>query len=143
MSCAITGEFPQFRPPISTFDRLRAQAPRYLIRDRDGVYGIAFKRRLRAMGIRNRPPAPRSPWQNGHAERPIGLIQRECLDHLVVLGETHSRRVLTEYAEYYDTARTHLALGIDTPLGQPVMTSGHVRAMPILGDVHHQYVRTA
>ena len=119
------------------------QAPRYLIRDRDGVYGIVFRRRLRAMGIRDRPTAPRSPWQNGYVERLIGSIRRECLDHLMVRGEAQLRRLLTDYATYYNAARTHLALGRDTPLGRPSMAFGRIRALPILGGLHHQYVRTA
>jgi transposase InsO family protein len=119
------------------------QAPRYLLRDRDSVYGTIFKRRLRAMGIRDRPIAPRSPWQNGHVERLIGSIRRECLDHVVVLGEAHLRRVLTEYANYYNAARTHLALGRDTPFGRPPLAFGDIHALPILGGLHHQYVRMA
>jgi transposase InsO family protein len=71
------------------------------------------------MGIRDRPIAARSPWQNGHVERLIGSIQRECLDHLVVRGETHLHRVLTDYADYYNAARTHLALGKDTHSDAP------------------------
>src|SRR4051794_21006883 len=81
-------------------------APQYVIRDRDRVYGEAFTRRIRAMGIRDRPTAPRSPWQNGHAERLIGSIRRECLDHILVLGEPHLRHVLRSYTEYYNVART-------------------------------------
>jgi transposase InsO family protein len=119
------------------------EAPRYLIRDRDGVYGAVFRQRLRAMGIRDRPIASRSPWQNGHVERLIGSIRRECLDHLVVLGKAHLRHVVTNYAEYYNAARTHLALAKDTPLGRPVMASGNVGAVPILGGLHHRYVRMA
>jgi hypothetical protein len=91
-------------------------SPQYLIRDRDRVYGKAFTRRLRAMGIRDRPTAPRSPWQNGHAERLIGSLRRECLDHLVVFGEQHLRHVLRSYAEYYNSARTHLSLAKDAPI---------------------------
>ena len=79
-----------------------AEAPRYLIRDRDRVYGAAVTHRLRAMGIRDRPIAPGSPWQNGFAERLIGSIRRECVDHIVVLGEAHLRRILTKYAAYYN-----------------------------------------
>jgi transposase InsO family protein len=93
------------------------------------------------MCICDRPIAPRSPWQNGHVERLIGSIRCECLDHIVVRGETHPRRVWNEYAGYYDTARTHIALAGDTPLGRPVMTSGPARAVPILGGLHHHYVR--
>ena len=83
-------------------------APRYIIRDRDAVYGVAVTRRLRAMGIRDRPIAPRSPWQNGHVERLIGSMRRECLDHVVVLGERHLRELLANYSSYYNEARTHM-----------------------------------
>jgi transposase InsO family protein len=84
--------------------------PEYLVRDRDSVYGEIFTRRLRAMGIRDRPISPRSPWQNGHAERLIGSLRRECLDHVVVFGERHLRHVLFLYMDYYNRARTHLSL---------------------------------
>ena len=77
-------------------------APRYLIRDRDRIYGIVVTRRLRAMGIRDKPTAPGSPWQNGFAERLIGSIRRECVDHMIVLGEAHLRRILKSYAHYYN-----------------------------------------
>ena len=82
-----------------------AEAPRYLIRDRDQVYGAAVTRRLRAIGIRDKPIAPGSPWQNGFAERLIGSIRRECVDHIIVLGEAHLRRILTQYAAYYNELR--------------------------------------
>ena len=84
--------------------------PRYILRDRDSIYGEIFQRRLRAMGIRDRPTAPRSPWQNGHTERLIGSIRRECLDHVVVFGERHLRHLLLSYMAYYNSARTHLSL---------------------------------
>jgi len=84
------------------------RAPRYIIRDRDRVYGHAVLSRLRAMGIRDRPTAPRSPWQNGCAERLIGSIRRDCLDHVVVFSERHLRHLLTAYQKYYNEARTHL-----------------------------------
>ena len=87
--------------------------PRYIIRDRDRVYGELFKRRLRSMGIRDRPTAPRSPWQNGHAERLIGSIRRECLDHVGVFGERHLRHLLRSYMHYYNGARTHLSLSVN------------------------------
>src|ERR1700756_271907 len=93
-------------------------APRYLIRDRDRVYGTFVTRRLRAMGIRDKPIAPASPWQNGFAERLIGSIRRECLDHIIVLGEVHLRRILKSYARYYNETRTHLALDKDAPLSR-------------------------
>ena len=95
-------------------------APQYLIRDRDRAYGDAFTRRIRAMGIRDRPTAPRSPWQNGYAEGLIGSIRRECLDHVIVFGERHLRHVLRSYAEYYNGVRTHLSLTKDFPFTRPV-----------------------
>ncbi len=90
-------------------------APRYMIRDRDRIYGAVVTRRLRAMGIRDKPTAPASPWQNGFAERLIGSIRRECLDHIIVLGEAHLRRILKSYAGYYNGVRTHRSLNKDTP----------------------------
>jgi transposase InsO family protein len=116
-------------------------APTGLIRDRDARYGHAVKRRLSAMGIRDHPTAPRSPWQNGHAERLIGSIRRECLDHMVIMGEDHLRRVLNAYAAYYNNIRTHLSLAKDAPLSRPVERFGHVIGRPILGGLHHEYCR--
>ena len=116
-------------------------APEHLIRDRDAAYGIAVTRRLAAMGIRDHPIAPRSPWQNGHADRLIGSIRRECLDHVVVFGEAHLRRVLAAYAAYYNECRTHLSLGKDAPLVRPIRRFGDVTAMTILGGLHHEYCR--
>ena len=84
-----------------------------MIRDRDCVYGAAVTRRLRAMGIRDKPIASGSPWQNGFAERLIGSIRRECVDHVIVLGEAHLRRILTKYAAYYNELRTHRCLNKD------------------------------
>src|SRR5882757_1485162 len=92
------------------------QAPRYLIRDRDRVFGELFVRRPRSMGIRDRPTSPRSPWQNGFAERLIGSIRRDCLDHVVVFGERHLRHILLSYMKYYNEVRTHLSLEKDTGL---------------------------
>ena len=117
------------------------QAPRYLIRDRDGAYGEVFIRRLRSMGIRDRPTSPRSPWQNAYAERLIGSIRRECVDHIIVLGERHLRHVLLSYMQYYNEARTHLSLNKDAPAPRPVQRAGHILCRPILGGLHHQYVR--
>jgi len=116
-------------------------APRYIIRDRDRVYGEVFTRRLRAMGIRDRPTAPRSPWQNGHTERLIGSIRRECLDHVVVFGERHLRHVLLSYMQYYNGVRTHLSLNKDAPAPRAVLAIGRILPTPILGGLHHQYVR--
>jgi transposase InsO family protein len=117
------------------------QGPCYLIRDRDRVYGEVFIRRLRAMGIRDRPTAPRSPWQNGYCERLIGSIRRECLDHIVVFGERHLRHLLRVYANYYNRTRTHLSLHKDSPTSRAVESFGRILPVPILGGLHHQYVR--
>ena len=116
-------------------------APRYLIHDRDAVYGDVFKHRLLAMGIRDRPTAVRSPWQNGYAERLIGSIRRECLDNVVVFGERHLRRLLESYQRYYNEARTHLSLDKDAPVSRAVEAVGSIIAKPLLGGLHHQYVR--
>ena len=104
-------------------------------------YGHVFTARVSAMGIRDRPITPRSPWQNGIAERLIGSIRRECLDHVVVLGEAHLRRVLATYVDYYNQARPHLALQKDAPLRRTVQRIGRLVAIPVLGGLHHQYVR--
>ena len=117
------------------------EAPRYLIRDNDGAYGPVYRQRLRAAGIRDRPTAPRSPWQNGHVERMIGSVRRESIDHVLVLGERHLREVLHRYAAYYNDARTHLALRKDAPNRRPIETLGTLIAEPILGGLHHRYAR--
>jgi transposase InsO family protein len=117
------------------------EAPRYMIRDRDRIYGAVVTRRLRAMGIRDKPTAPASPWQNGFAERLIGSIRRECTDHIVVLGEAHLRRVLRSYASYYNEIRTHRSLNKDAPVSRPVQRTGSIKSDPILGGLHHRYVR--
>ena len=116
-------------------------APRYIVRDRDAVYGDIFTRRLHAMGIRDRPTAARSPWQNGYAERLIGSIRRDCLDHVVVFGERHLRHLLESYQRYYNEARTHLSLSKDAPVSRAVQTVGSIIAKPLLRGLHHQYVR--
>ncbi len=117
------------------------EAPRYLIRDRDRVYGAAVTHRLRAMGIRDKPIAPGSPWQNGFAERLIGSIRRECTDHVVALGETHLRRTLQTYARYYNEMRTHRSLDKDSPASRPVQRTGCILSRALLGGLHHQYCR--
>jgi transposase InsO family protein len=117
------------------------EPPRYLIRDRDSAYGEAFIRRIRAMGIRDRPISARSPWQNGYVERLIGSIRRDCLDHVVVLGERHLRHLLHSYQRYYNEVRTHLSLHKDAPVPREVRAAGRVLSVPILGGLHHQYVR--
>ena len=95
----------------------------------------------RAMGIRDRPTAPRSPWQNSYAERLIGSIRRECLDHVIVLGERHLRHVLGAYQQYYNGTRTHLALAKNSPLTRSVQAIGSILPLPILDGLHHHYVR--
>ena len=117
------------------------EAPDYLIRDRDASYGHAVTRRLAAMGIRDHPTAPRSPWQNGHAERLIGSIRRECLDHIVVFGDAHLRRILADYAGYYNELRTHLSLDKDSPAHRPIQRFGQLATRPVLGGLHHHYGR--
>ena len=117
------------------------EAPRHLIRDRDRVYGAAVTRRLRAMGIRDKPIAPRSLWQNGVAERLIGSIRRECSDHVVALGEGHLRRILQSYARYYNGSRTHRSLNKDAPFHRPIESLGAIISRPVLGGLHRQYCR--
>jgi transposase InsO family protein len=116
-------------------------APTYLVRDNDGAYGHVFTRRVSAMGIRDRPISPGSPWQNGYAERLIGSVRRECLDRVLIFGEAHLRQILTMYASYYNETRTHLSLDKDAPLPRAVQRCGTIVATPILSGLHHQYVR--
>ncbi len=120
-------------------------APSYLLRDRDSVYGHLFQHRLRGMRIREVLTAPHSPWQNPVVERLIGSIRRECLDHVLVLGESHLRRILTRYLAYSHRARTHLALDKDAPDGRPSEPPalGTIMAIPDVGGLHHRYVRRA
>ncbi len=117
------------------------EAPRYLIRDRDCIYGEVVQRRIRAMGIRDKPIAPASPWQNGFAERLIGSIRRECLDHFVILSEGHLRQTLQSYADYYNKIRTHRSLDKDAPAFRPRQRVGDITSHAILGGLHHHYVR--
>ncbi len=112
-------------------------APAYLVRDNDGAYGQAFRRRVRAMGIRDRPISPRSPWQNPYAERLIGTLRRDCLDHVLIFGARHLRRIQTSYSCYYNETRTHLSLDKDAPLGRAVQRDGTIVATPILSGLHH------
>jgi transposase InsO family protein len=117
------------------------EAPLYLIRDRDRIYGTIVTSRLRAMGIRDKPIMPASPWQNGFAERLIGSIRRECVDHFIIFGEAHLRRILRAYARYYNDIRTHQSLDNDAPVPRPVQRIGSIDSHAILGGVHHHYVR--
>ena len=117
------------------------EAPRYLVRDRDRIYGAVVVRGLRAMGIRDKPIAPASPWQNGFAERLIGSIRCECVDHVIVVGERHLHRILRTYALYYNDIRTHRSLDKDAPAFRPVQRIGNIESHTILGGLHHQYCR--
>ena len=117
------------------------ETPRYLIRDNDRIYGDVAQRRIRAMGIRDKPIAPASPWQNSFVERLIGSIRRECLDHLVIFSEAHLRRILQSYAEYYNKIRTHRSLDKDVPVFRPVQRIGPIASQAILGGLHRRYVR--
>ena len=120
-------------------------APPYLLRDRDSIYGLAFRQRVKGRRIREVLTAPHSPWQNPFAERLIGSIRRECLDHVLVLSERHLRRLLASYFAYYHRARTHLALQKDAPDGRPIEGPeiGKVVQIPEVGGLHHRYVRRA
>jgi putative transposase len=120
-------------------------APRWLHRDRDRIYGDVFQRRLAGMGISEVVSAPASPWQNPYAERLIGSIRRECLDHVIIINETHLRRVLTTYSRYYHRSRRHLGLKKDTPDYRPVsgVSMGPIIAIPEVGDLDHRYERRA
>jgi len=120
-------------------------APRYVIHDRHRTFGEVFRHRAQAMGITPIPTAPRSPWQNGHVERVIGSIRRECLDHIIVVNERHLRCVLGAYLAYYNRTRTHLALSKDAPVPRATLppTDGQIVAIPQLGGLHHRYERRA
>ena len=120
-------------------------APRYLLRDRDGVYGIHFRERLQGMGVEEVLTAPRSPWQNPFVERLIGSVRRECLDHVIVLGQSHLRFILKKYFGYYLDSRTHLALEKDPPYPRRIQLpeSGRIVEIPKVGGLHHRYERRA
>ena len=119
--------------------------PRYLIRDRDAIYGKHFCHRVKNIGITEVLIAPRSPWQNPCAERVIGSIRRECLNRLIVLNEAHLRRILRGYVDYYNTSRPHMSLDRDAPVSRPIepASQGQVVAVPQVGGLHHRYMRAA
>jgi transposase InsO family protein len=116
-----------------------------MVRDRDGIYGEKFQSRVEGMGIQQVLTAPRSPWQNPYAERIVGSVRRECLDHVIVLGEQHLYQILKSYFDYYHRSRTHLSLGKDPPEPRSVRppTMGKVVALPEVGGLHHRYERLA
>ena len=122
---------------------MREEASRYLIRDRDQVYGERFSRQAKTLDIREVIIAPRSPWQNAY-ERVIGSIRRECLDHVVVIGEGHLREILSKYVDYYNRARTHLALTKEAPEHRTVQrpSQGRVMEVPrVCGLQHNRKLR--
>ena len=116
-----------------------------LIRDRDGITGAAFDKRVSRLGLEQMRIAPRSPWQNGYAERFVGTLRRELLDHVVVLGERHLLRLVREYARYYNHDRPHMSLSGDAPATRVVQRpgAGKVIALPRVGGLHHRYLRQA
>jgi putative transposase len=120
-------------------------APRFLLRDRDAIYGEEFVRRVKGMGICEVLTAPRAPWQNPFVERAIGSIRRECLDHFLILNEAHLRRLLRGYLPYYNTVRPHQALEQNAPRPRAVQPPGRGRvvAIPQVGGLHHHYQRAA
>jgi transposase InsO family protein len=120
-------------------------APKYLLRDRDGIYGSDFVRRVDALGIEQVLISVRSPWQSPYVERLIGSIRRDCLDHVIVLNEMHLRRILSSYFRYYHGSHTHLGLGKDCPVHRPVEPPdlGCVSVQPMVGSLHHRYFRQA
>ena len=120
-------------------------APKYLLRDRDGIYGDTFQRRVQSTGIEEVLSAPRSPWQNAFVERVIGSIRRDCLDHVIVLNDCHLKRILTDYFHYYHRWRTHLSLEMDSPESRSVQrpSLGQVAQFPEVGGLHHHYERMA
>jgi putative transposase len=119
--------------------------PRYLLRDRDSIYGATFQSRVENMGIEEVKIAPQSPWQNPYVERVIGSIRRDVLDHVIVLNERHLHRILRSYVDYYHHWRTHRSLAMDAPEPRPVQTLklGVVRKLPEVGGLHHHYERQA
>ena len=120
-------------------------APRYLLRDRDQIFGTDFVKQVKAMGIKQVLAAPRSPWQRAYVERVIGTIRRECLDHMIVCNEAGLSGHLRRFADYYHRSRTHLGLEKDTPESRPVQgpEGGRIVAIPEVGGLHHRYERRA
>ena len=120
-------------------------APKYMIRDRDGKYGLDFDRRVASLDIEQVLISPHSPWQSPYVERMIGSIRRECLDHMIIFDERHLRRVLRKYVDYYHRSRTHLGLEKDCPESRAVEPPkvGPIESEPVLGGLHHRYFRHA
>ncbi len=121
------------------------EVPKFLVRDRDRKFGLSFSRQVESAGLTELLTAPASPWQNAYAERVIGTIRRECLDHVIILGERHLRRTIRRYAAYYNGVRTHPSLEKDSPQGGLVQFPGEgsIRSRPHCGGLHHEYLRLA
>ena len=116
--------------------------PRYLLRDRDAIFGHDFRDQVRDIGIEEILSTPRSPWQRVYIERVIGSIRRECLDHVIVFEEGSLRRILASYFDYYHRSRTHLSLRKDSPEPRPIhLPEGRVVAVRQVGGLHHRYER--
>jgi transposase InsO family protein len=120
-------------------------APRSWLRDRDGLYGVGVSGRVHSLGIREVKTAPQSPWQTPYGERLMGTLRRDCLDHMVVLDETHRRRLRRDYLAYYHRVRTHLSLAKDSPEPGAVQRFdlGRIVETPLVGGLHHRYRRVA
>src|SRR5213594_2354014 len=118
-------------------------APKYLLRDRDRIYGDEFRKQVEVLGIKEVLSVPRSPWQRAYIERIIGSIRRECLDHVIIFDEASLRRTLRLYFRYYNESRLHLSLDRDSPNSRPVQSLGKVIAIPEVGGLHHRYERRA
>jgi putative transposase len=121
------------------------RAPKYLLRDRDAIYGETFRRRVASLGIEQVLSTPQSPWQNPYVERLIGTLRCECFDHVIVLNASHTRRILTGYLHYYHRWRTHLSLAMDSPDSRPVQPAdlGAVVEFLEVGGLHRHYERMA
>jgi transposase InsO family protein len=119
------------------------ETPKFLIRDRDRIFGEAFAHSVKALGIRPILTAYRSPWQNGYVERLIGSIRRECLDHMIIANESHLRGILQSYLQYYNTQRTHLGVNKDSPESRKVQTDGEIDKVAAANGLHHFYFRKA
>lgn len=116
---------------------------KYVIRDNDKIFSNDFKRHIKRFGLKDTPTAPHSPWQNPIAERVMGTLRRECLNHMIILNEKHLHSALSEFVEYYNNSRTHMSLNKDSPVSRPVQTKGRIIKTPILGGLHHTYRRVA
>jgi len=120
------------------------QTTKYVIRDNDKIFSEDFKQAIKRFGLKDKPTAFHSPWQNPFCERVIGTLRRDCLDHMIILNEKHLYNVLHEYIfEYYNVSRTHMSLGKDSPVHRPTQKDGKVVCKPILGGLHHVYSRVA